>query len=332
MRTPPGREADYTLNEDLAEHARRWIGQQTALAPDGPLFLYYSPGGTHAPLQAPKAWIDRFISPTMVNEARVAWGQFNNNLVGHFANNTNVQATLQINGLVAPSPVAYGLPLVGLGGGISSFGGVPPWVTRDDLFQWIEGLSIVKGKHSMKVGDAIGRDRYNETGTLKATGEFDFDGQSTNNPSVAGSGSIFADFLLGYSSQSYRVAQLANAQLRRTSYVGYLQDDWKVTPKITVNLGLRYENTRPRHDKYSQLINAQVFGTGVTTAPLTGPRYTTPPRCSRLVCRGPLIRFSLAVAGWWKHSRSKLETPLKKRLTNPCGSPSAMLVCCFLSS
>ncbi len=60
MVPPRGREADYTLNEDLANHARGWILQQKALAPDRPLFMYYAPGATHAPLQAPKAWIDQF--------------------------------------------------------------------------------------------------------------------------------------------------------------------------------------------------------------------------------------------------------------------------------
>ena len=60
MIAPKGRENDYTLNEDLANHARAWILQQKALAPDRPLFMYYSPGATHAPLQAPKAWIDQF--------------------------------------------------------------------------------------------------------------------------------------------------------------------------------------------------------------------------------------------------------------------------------
>ena len=60
MMPPPGRENDYTLNEDLANHARAWILQQKALAPDRPVFMYFAPGATHAPLQAPRRWIDPF--------------------------------------------------------------------------------------------------------------------------------------------------------------------------------------------------------------------------------------------------------------------------------
>ncbi len=60
MAPPPGREGDYTLNEDLASRAHAWILQQKALAPDRPVFVYFAPGATHAPLQAPRAWIERF--------------------------------------------------------------------------------------------------------------------------------------------------------------------------------------------------------------------------------------------------------------------------------
>jgi arylsulfatase len=60
MVPPPGRERDYTLNEDLASHARAWILQQKGLAPDRPVFMYFAPGAAHAPLQAPKSWIEQF--------------------------------------------------------------------------------------------------------------------------------------------------------------------------------------------------------------------------------------------------------------------------------
>jgi arylsulfatase A-like enzyme len=60
MIAPPGRQSDYTLNEDLANKAIAWIKAEKSLAPDRPFFMYYAPGASHAPLQAPKAWIDKF--------------------------------------------------------------------------------------------------------------------------------------------------------------------------------------------------------------------------------------------------------------------------------
>ena len=60
MTPPASRTADYTLSEDLADKAIGWIKAQKSQAPDRPFFVYYAPGASHAPLQAPKAWIDRF--------------------------------------------------------------------------------------------------------------------------------------------------------------------------------------------------------------------------------------------------------------------------------
>lgn len=60
MTPPAGREADYTLTEDLATHARAWLLRQKSLAPDRPVFMYVAPGAVHAPLQAPERWIAPF--------------------------------------------------------------------------------------------------------------------------------------------------------------------------------------------------------------------------------------------------------------------------------
>lgn len=60
MVAPPGRKGDYTLNEDLADKAIAWIRSERSLAPNKPFFIYYAPGASHAPLQAPEAWIDKF--------------------------------------------------------------------------------------------------------------------------------------------------------------------------------------------------------------------------------------------------------------------------------
>ena len=57
---PKDRAGDYTLNEAMADHTIAWLRSQKSVNPDKPFFIYYAPGGTHAPLQAPKAWIDKF--------------------------------------------------------------------------------------------------------------------------------------------------------------------------------------------------------------------------------------------------------------------------------
>lgn len=51
---------DYHLTEDLADRAIGWMRAQHSVTPERPFFLYFAPGATHAPLQAPKAWIEKY--------------------------------------------------------------------------------------------------------------------------------------------------------------------------------------------------------------------------------------------------------------------------------
>lgn len=55
---PPG--SNYHLTEDLANHAIEWLRVQHSVTPNKPVFLYFAPGATHAPLQAPKEWIEKY--------------------------------------------------------------------------------------------------------------------------------------------------------------------------------------------------------------------------------------------------------------------------------
>jgi hypothetical protein len=51
--------------------------------------------------------------------------------------------------------------------------------------------------------------------------------------------------------------------LRGTAYYAFFQDDWKITPRLTLNIGVRYENNRPWYDKYRGIMNVQMFDPGV---------------------------------------------------------------------
>ena len=53
-------EEGYHLMEDMTDKAMAWIGQQKALAPDKPFFVYFAPGATHAPHHVPKEWADKY--------------------------------------------------------------------------------------------------------------------------------------------------------------------------------------------------------------------------------------------------------------------------------
>jgi len=60
LKVPPGQQDEYTLNVALADKAISWIQRQKSVTPGRPFFVYYAPGATHAPIQAPKSWREKF--------------------------------------------------------------------------------------------------------------------------------------------------------------------------------------------------------------------------------------------------------------------------------
>jgi len=204
------------------------------------------------------------LGAAVVNDARFGWNSFANDRVGKYAYTRDIQSELGILGLFAAHPAFYGIPAVSVGNGVAGFGGGDPWVARNHTFQFVDNVSIVRGRHSVKFGGEVRRDRYNNFGNQKAPGEFIFSSQATFDPANRNAtGFGFADFLIGETNQSARALASANAMLRGTSYYLYFQDDWKITPRLTVNVGLRYENTRPWYDKYRGIMNVQMFDNGL---------------------------------------------------------------------
>jgi len=106
-----------------------------------------------------------------------------------------------------------------------------------DQFQFLNTVSWLKGRHQFKFGTDIMAPMKNEYyDVAPARGNLSFNGQFTGN--------AFADFLLGYVQR----AQLVNVHVvdqRRWSTSFYVQDDWKITDALSLNLGLRYDFMTP---------------------------------------------------------------------------------------
>lgn len=102
-----------------------------------------------------------------------------------------------------------------------------------------ETLTKVVGRHSIKTGfqaDHYSIDNYQPNGVV---GSFSFNGKQTGNP--------FADFLFGTMANSSVQVQNAFVSSRAWSYSFFFQDDFKITPKVTLNLGLRYQYDHEIH-------------------------------------------------------------------------------------
>jgi hypothetical protein len=106
-----------------------------------------------------------------------------------------------------------------------------------------QGLTWVHGKHEFKFGWDLRRLETFSSDLAGTNGNYIFARNETANPGATGtSGNSFASFLLGMPDSATAAATpVANAVIRYQYYAGYFQDNWRVTSKLTLNLGIRYD-------------------------------------------------------------------------------------------
>ncbi len=125
------------------------------------------------------------------------------------------------------------------------------------LFSYSSGLQWVKGRHSIKIGGEQRVFFNNFWQPDNPTGIFDFSRDVTTSQPNAGlgdqdEGNPFATILTGYPYEaSLHLVPAVADKSKETAF--YMQDDWKVMPKLTVNVGLRYEWSTPYTERYNRL-------------------------------------------------------------------------------
>ncbi len=164
---------------------------------------------------------------------------------------------LGLQGL-SSNPANFGLPYF-LVDDFSTVTDAPnlPQLQRDNLWQLSDNYSLIRGRHTFKAGVQWMRSNVNYLQSNLPRGEYIFTGALTaSNPNnTAATGDAFADFLLGLPQDTSRTIGFAQSYLRDNTYAAYFEDDWRVAPGLTINLGVRYEYYSPFSDARNQLLN-----------------------------------------------------------------------------
>jgi hypothetical protein len=200
------------------------------------------------------------IGPNKVNEFKFGISRLENIQATIHAGSRNIVSELGIQGIDTSNPLYWGTPNVNLGGGISNFGENSdiPFNTWDTIIQASNNFSWTHGKHGFKFGADISRTRYNVINGTVTRGRFTETGQYTTNGQPGATtvtANNVADFMLGLFSVTEGQVGEPLANLRANYYGVYFQDSWKVTSKLTVNYGLRWEDQMPFHDRYDNFAN-----------------------------------------------------------------------------
>jgi outer membrane receptor protein involved in Fe transport len=182
------------------------------------------------------------------------------------------QNDFTIPGLPNNPIVAGGLPSISISGGYTAFGRQstnPQWQDPALLDPKVN-YTWVMGKHSLKFGYEYERIwmAVNDNNPLYGSWTYS-GGYSAVGSAVADT--YWADFLFGLTS-SYQLANYFVVHLSQTMDSAYAQDDWKVMPKLTLNLGLRWEYGSPYSEKNNYISN---FDPGTQTVLTIAPGATT---------------------------------------------------------
>ena len=175
------------------------------------------------------------ITPALLNQAHVGMshGFFDNGMTKDSKAWEVTNSTLGIN---LPDMRPYS-PSLGISGDtwVSANAEVESGLTH----QYGDTLTWIRGKHTFKFGMEVLVDSYHNRSFWQMNGYYDFSGAFT--------GDGMADFLLGRTSYvEHRGAYVVDAQSKQ--YFSFVNDDWKVSPNLTLNLGFRYELQGPMTD------------------------------------------------------------------------------------
>ena len=197
----------------------------------------------------------RVLGATAVNEFRFGFAETNPETVqSDFG--INAAESLGIRGINV-SEFTTGLPNINVADvtGISGGPSFLPVNPKQTHFQFEDSVAWLKGRHGLKTGYRYILRKPSPFTNTDTRGVIGVGRNLTNNPQANSGGSGIATLLLGYTTGGQRGFLLEPYDMTNSEHSLFLQDDWKVAPRVTVNLGLRYEVYVPDTEKNDRLVN-----------------------------------------------------------------------------
>ena len=175
---------------------------------------------------------------------------------------TDVAGNAGITG-ISTDPFDWGLPGISFNS-FTGFSGPIPSRELDQTYTISDTVIWNHGKHNVRFGGDYRRILQGFRSARNGEGSFVFNGFATSEylpgdaQPIPGTGYDFADFLLGLPAQTSLQSGTTNYEFRANSYDGFVQDDWRIFAKLSLNLGLRYEYISPFSETGDRIANLDV--------------------------------------------------------------------------
>ncbi len=207
------------------------------------------------------------LSPSMFNEFRAGLVHLESSSSAN-VKGQDLLDRIGIRGL-PPRPGAPGVPRFVVAG-LSNFTQILLNPVIDGHFQISDNLTRVAGRHTMKAGIEYIRWFVNRhvTSNPALFGDFNFTNRFSGQP--------YGDFLLGLPTTAARIDPWAAQYFRWNDLSFFVQDDWKLHPRFSLNYGLRYEYNGPPHARDDNFYNFNTANGAVTLASAAARRLVSP--------------------------------------------------------
>jgi Carboxypeptidase regulatory-like domain/TonB dependent receptor/TonB-dependent Receptor Plug Domain len=215
-------------------------------------------------------WTHTF-KPNFVNAARFGFNRQRADVDNSVSAINPAAANLLLGANSGRTAAQVNIPAEGIGLMTGGVGANPTYYYRWNSFQYYDDAFLTIGKHSIKFGGSVERMQTNATGLSNPNGVFNFGGIAqflSNQPKSFNSGIE---------------STLHSRSYRQTLFGLYFQDDWRIRPSFTVNIGLRYETVTVPTEVYGQLAvlynvadPASHCGVPASGCSATGPLFQNP--------------------------------------------------------
>jgi Carboxypeptidase regulatory-like domain len=256
---------DRTLGNGSTLFGRYSLSHETGFTPENlPGFGAYHDNHVHNLTMT----LLKPVSQHLLSESRFGFARMRLHRYGETANHEDLVGQLGIPGVGFGGADAYGLPRFDIQG-YNPVGDAllcTPCQYWNNNLQGGERLTWSRGRHSLRFGGDARKFNWDMLGFFQNRGYFQFTSPLTSRTSLAdGSGDALASFLLGMPTLAQRQAGTPSMKMRQWTYDAFVQDDWRVTPTLTINAGLRYEIQTPLHD-ISKILTNLDFSQGAPVA------------------------------------------------------------------
>jgi hypothetical protein len=234
------------------------VGYQGASSVTPNLFDFIDTGSGQG-INASAGW-SRTITTKLVNSLNYTFSRNRQLSSPYFANGDDIAAKLNIAG-TSQSPIDFGPPNLNLTNYASLTDGNYS-LSRNQTSSGSDSLSWVHGVHNLTFGGGYRRMQFNQLADSNGRGTYTFDGAATssfvNGVAQTGTGYDLADLLLGLPAASSIRYGNPDKYFRGSGYNAFVNDDWRINTRFTLNYGLRWDFATPMSELYNRLVNLEL--------------------------------------------------------------------------